>query len=337
MLTYRKQWSFFDTLRMVDESLSKDFHVITPKTSFRKFSIITIVLINLALLAISVMTYWLFQTILDLPSFIMSISYLFINIPYSSTVSVYCFSTATISRRFYYVNNIFMQLSPKHLPKNVFELCSRTASNERHTPTIALHEIYSIYGPQHFKNVQYFPSNQNVKSKEMMNKEIKNLTSKIEEREAGIFSLFSRKDKIEIEDFKLSKLQCTDDIIEHLTKLVDIHDELLDCVSLQNEILSIQILMIVAQIFVFGVFALFSLYRTLYNIKSTHSNILAFVNIFWVILYWCVITGIVSVSTNCVREGTYTGTAIHKVINKIAHIADPQIIEKVINYPYPII
>ena len=98
--------------------------------------------------------------------------------------------------------------------------------------------------------------------------------------------------------------------------------------NLANELLSFQILLIVAQIFVFGVFAWFSMYRVIYS-SGSESSVLAFTNLFWICYYDIFMATILSIAHGCVNEAKFTGTAVHKVINKIAHHADERIIEKV--------
>lgn len=134
----------------------------------------------------------------------------------------------------------------------------------------------------------------------------------------------------QIEEYKTRKCDDVDTLLDSLTKLVDLHDKLLDCMNLANELLSFQILLIVAQIFVFGVFAWFSLYRVLYS-SGSESSVLAFTNFFWICYYDIFMATIISIAHGCVHEAKFTGTAVHKVINKIAHQADVRIIEKVNN------
>lgn len=328
LCTFRKQWSFFEMLHSIDEIFTKDFALITPKKIFRDISILMIVMLNILLIILVFITYFVYNRVLGIPSWLICISYYLANLPYYSVVLIFYFSTTAVNRRFYYVNCIMRQLSPHDIPKNVFELCSRTTTNDRHKPTIALNEIYSIYGTQFMKSSPMSPPSKGFKNKEQVEREIKKLTSKLESREESLWEQIKHKDRIMIEEYKLSKMDNVDRIIDHLTKLLDVHDILLDCLGLQNEILSVQILSIVAQIFVFEVFALFSLYRTLYNTAAA-SNILAFANGFWFTIYFLILYSIMSISSSCVNEGKLTGTVVHKVINKIAGYADPRVIEKV--------
>lgn len=328
ILTYRKQWTFFEMVNNVDEVLIKDFAVITPKKVYRKIIFIFIMLLNMMLALLVVLTYYVYHVVLEIPSLLICVSYYLANLPYFSIIVIFYTSTNTLHRRFFYVNNILRQLAPHDVPKNVFELCSRSSKNDRHQPTIVLNEIYSIYGGHLRKVTPMSPPSKSFKSKDGMEREIKKLTSKLESREENFFSQMKARNLIDVEEFKLSKMEDVDQIIEHLTKLLDVHDILLDCISLQNEILSFQILAIVAQIFVFVVFALFSLYRTIYNTEG-NSNILAFANIFWLVVYNSALYTIMSISSKCMHEGKLTGTCVHKVINKIALYADPRIVEKV--------
>jgi len=329
LVTFRKQWTLLDLLKNVDETLTKNFSVITPKQIYNQTIKVFILAINLFLAILIVATYILYENYLRLPSLFMCISYYLVNLPYAAIILFFYFSTSTISRRFHYVNNILRQLSSRNIPKDKFEICSRTDKNERHTPTISLHEIYSIYGNNQIKKPSPFtPPNKNFKSKDEMETEIKKLTSKLANNEEGWMTKWKRKDIIEVEEMKLSKIDDVDQVIEYLTKLIDVHDDLLDCLTLQNELVSFQILLVIGQIFVFSVFAWFSLYRTMFNAEAV-SSVLAFVNVFWITIYNLVLGVIMAISNKCVKEGRFTGTAVHKVINKIAHSADARVIEKV--------
>lgn len=330
MYTFRKQWTFFEMLKSVDDVLSKDFSVITPKKVTRIISLLLLAFLSLILVGVAAMGFYPYYLIMGAyPPFAVSISYFMSNLPYFCVVTFFCFSTASITRRFYYINNILRQVASNDIPKNVFELCSRTVKNDRLKPTIELNEIYSIYGSYLKRSIPTLQLNKNFHVQDDIKAEIKKLTLKLENREESIWDKFERRNVIEIEEFKLAKMKNTDDVIEHLTKLLDIHDLLLDCINLQNEILSLQILLIVAQIFVFEVFALFALYRTTYS-TETEANVTIFTNSFWLIVYNTILFLIMFNTAQCVNEGKLTGTYCHKVINKVSHRIDPRIIEKVI-------
>lgn len=328
MCTFRKQWTYFEMLKGVDDDFTKHFAVITPKKVYREICFLIIIVINLMLVLLAIFTYYVYNFALGISSWLVCLSYYLSGLQYSSIVAIFYFSTNTILRRFHHVNSLLRQLAAHDLPKNTFELCSRTSKNDQHTPTIALTEIYSIYGSHLKKNLPHSPPVKNFKSRDEVGREIRKLTSKLENREQNFWKRMKNRNLIHVEEFKLAKMKNVDDIIEHLTKLLDIHDVLLDCISLQNEILSFQILTIVAQIFVYQVVALFSLYRTLYN-TSAASNVLALTNIFWLTIYNGTLFAIMSISSQCVTEGKFTGTCVHKVMNKIASYADPRVIEKV--------
>lgn len=327
MCTFRKQWTFFEMLDGIDEVLNKNFAVITPKKVYQILSLLTLLFLTSGLIALVGITYYVYSMVLQVSSTKICISYFLANLPYFAVIAIFFFTTSAIHRRFYYINNIIRQLAAHDIPKNVFELCSRTPQNDRHMPTISLDEIYSIYGGC-VKIPPLTPPNKSfAKNLELINRDIKKLAKKLENREDNLIKKIRRRHVIEVEEFKLSKMQNVDEVIEHLTKLLDLHDVLLDCINLQNEILSIQIVLIVAQIFVFEVFSLFSLYRTMYNTAES-AKALSFSNFFWFAVYNFILFTIMTVSTGCVHEGKFTGTCVHKVINKIAVYADPRIVEK---------
>ena len=324
MGTFRKQWTFFETMAEVDSILSTDFAVITPKKIFRSITIILMILQNAVLLLLFLFMFFVYSMVIKASPLHVCLSFYLANLPYSGVIMIFFFATTSLNRRFYYVNNILMQLAPREIPKNVFEICSRTSRNERHQPTISVSEIYSIYGNTMKKSMPMTPP----RSSDDLKKEIKKLTMKLESREQNFLQKLLHREVIEVEEYKFMKMSSVEATIEHLTKLLDVHDMLLDCINLQNEILSFQILLIVAQIFVFEVFALFSLYRTLNNTKLSE-NLLALLNALWLTIYNFVLFMVMSSASQCVNEGKLTGTYCHKVINKISHTADPRIVEKV--------
>lgn len=328
MCTFRKQWTFFEVIKSIDDILSKDFAVITPKKIMRLISMLAIAFVCCALSIVVAIAFYTYDQIMGTQPYYIVISYFLANLPYYCIVMVFYSSTSSITRRFYYVNNILRQLSPQHIPKKVFELCSRSVNNERLKPTIELNEIYSVYGSYLKKNLAMTPPSKGFNNQDDIKKEIKKLTIKLENREESIWEKLKRRNVIEVEEFKLSKMRDPDDVIELLTKLLDIHDSLLDCINIQNEILSFQILLMVAQIFIFEVFALFSLYRTLYS-TEIESNVLAFTNVLWLCAFNLILFLIMHTAAQCVNEGKLTGTYCHKVINKVSHSVDPRIIEKV--------
>lgn len=321
MCTFHKQWTFYEMVKSVDDDLTKDFAVIIPKKIFRLLAELIIIVLSLFLLLVVVITYFIYIHVLKINSFFLCLSSLLANFPYFCIVLMFYCSTSSISIRFHVINSILRQLSPKNVPKNTFELCSRTSQNDRLKPTIALDEIFSIYLN---RSSLASPPNKNFIKKEIME-----LTSKIERNEENTWLRLKKQNIIEVEEFKMTKMANADFVIEHLTKLLDMHDVLLDCLIIQNELLSFQILLIVAQIFVFGVFAFFSLYRTaMYNIASA-SNILAFSNGFWLLVYVAMLFIIMNTATKCVSNGKFTGTCCHKVINNICTSTDQRIVEKV--------
>jgi hypothetical protein len=192
-------------------------------------------------------------------------------------------------------------------------------------PTISVAEIYSIYGKS--KKISPLTPQRNSMKNFQYQKEVKKLEIQMKKQDDGFFKRLQRSEMIELEEYTLSNIKNVDETIENLTKILDIHDVLLDGISIQNEIFSFQILLIIAQIFIFEVFALFSIYRTLKS-EMAQSQALAFINAFWFILHNYVLLTVIFISTRCVEEGKYTGTCVHKVINKIANHADQRIIEK---------
>lgn len=323
LLTHQKQWAFFERLEQIDVILKNDFAILTPKKIARTIALGFLVFTNISLILLIIISYYVFE-MLRLPSIMLCISYYVANLPYAVVIIQFCFSANAITKRFFYINNIFRQLANNDIPK-VFDLCSRNERNERHTPTISLQEIYSIYGG--------YQTRKNIGSRDMNVKdEIKKLTMQLRKQDEGFVEQYKRRHLIEVEEYKVAKLTnvTVDTTLEHLTKLVDLHDDLLDCISLQNQILSFQILLIISQIFVFGVITYFSLYRSAKQ-NNPQTNILAYSNIIWIFLYNVILIVVMSFANKCIYEGKFTGTAVHKVINKLSNYrtVDARIIEKV--------
>lgn len=323
LLTHKKQWSFFERMEQIDIILKNDFAILTPKKIARTIVLGFLIFINLSIILLVIMSYYVLE-MLRVPSTMLCLSYYVANLPYVVVIIQFCFSANAITKRFFYINNIFRQLANNDIPK-VFDICSRNEKNERHTPTISLQEIYSIYGG--------YQTRKNIGSRDMNVKdEIKKLTMQLRKQDEGFVEQFKRRHLIEVEEYKVAKLTnvTVDTTLEHLTKLVDLHDDLLDCISLQNQILSFQILLIISQIFVFGVITYFSLYRSAKQ-NNPQTNILAYNNIIWILLYNVILIVVMSFANQCIYEGKFTGTAVHKVINKLSNYrsVDTRIIEKV--------
>lgn len=181
--THQKQWVFLETLDRIDKMLTKDFSVITPRKISRTILWIIVVVVNIMLFLLITLTYFVYEN-LGIPPLTICASYYISFLPYAAVVMCFCFSSQSIERRFFYINNIFRQLASNNIPK-VFDLCSRNEKNERLTPTISLQEIYSIYGSQYARrNMQQQYKGQSVK--EEFNREIKKLTQQLERREDGL-------------------------------------------------------------------------------------------------------------------------------------------------------
>jgi hypothetical protein len=178
--THKKQWTFFEILDRVDKVLSKDFSVITPKKVIKKILWIIVISVNIMLFLLIAFTYIVYEN-LGIPSLLICASYYISFLPYAAIIMGFTFSSQSIEKRFFYVNNIFRQLASNNIPK-VFDLCSRNEKNERLTPTISLQEIYSIYGTHYARQMQQ--KRQSVK--EEFNREIKKLTQQLERREDGL-------------------------------------------------------------------------------------------------------------------------------------------------------
>lgn len=225
LAVFRKQWTFFEMMKSVDDSLKNDFAVITPKKIFRFISYLIIGLLVTFLMSMIGSVFFVCVYVLGIDPIFMCTSYLLANFPYFCNILIFYFSTSAISRRFQYINCILRQLSPHDIPKNTFELCSRTTKNDRLKPTIALDEIFSVYG-SHMKFLASPPS-QTYKNKDDIKKEIKKLTEKLENREENLWDKYITRNIIEVEELKMTKMRDADVIIEHLTKLLDMHDVLL--------------------------------------------------------------------------------------------------------------
>lgn len=180
--TYQTQWKLLETIDHIDKMLNKEFLVITPKKVTRTILWCIVIFVNIMLFLLMAFTYYIYEN-LQIPPLIICASYYVSFLPYSSVVLGFCFSSQSIQRRFYYINNIFRQLASNDIPK-VFDLCSRNEKNERLTPTISLQEIYSVYGGYYAR--KNLPQHKAQTVKEEFNREIKKLTQQLEKREDGL-------------------------------------------------------------------------------------------------------------------------------------------------------
>lgn len=199
--TYQKQWVFLETIDRIDKIMNKDFSVITPKKISQTILWAIVIGVNILLFLIISMTYYVYE-LLGIPSMMICASYYISFLPYSSVVLCFCFSSLSIQKRFYYINNIFRQLASNDIPK-VFDLCSRNEKNERLTPTISLQEIYSIYGGYYAR--KNLPLHKGQSVKEEFNREIKKLTQQIQKQEDGLMVIFFCKRKYLSVNFKIHK------------------------------------------------------------------------------------------------------------------------------------
>ncbi len=120
-------------------------------------------------------------------------------------------------------------------------------------------------------------------------------------------------------------------MFQALITLIEIHDKICDVIGILNKIFMIPQIFIFAQIFVFGIISLFSAYRTIFDDSNEKSLALAYVNFFWVAYYVLVLYTVIRQSEKSTYAGIFTGTQVHKIINKIQDYADGKLVERVRN------
>src|SRR5690349_16123515 len=109
MSTFRKQWTFFEMMKSVDDGLTKDFAVLTPKKIFRILAYFFIYFITSFLFVVVVNTYSIYVYELKIDSFFLCFSYLLANFPYFCIILIFYISTNAIGRRFNCINSILRQ------------------------------------------------------------------------------------------------------------------------------------------------------------------------------------------------------------------------------------
>lgn len=182
MCTYRKQWTFFETICEVDDILTKDFNLVTPKKVFRFFTSLIVVAINVGLIILVGFTYLLYESYLKISNYNIYISYYLSNLPYMIVISIFCFSVTTIRRRMIYINNLFGRMFDTYIANDIFKF---RKDNSDYIPTIAFNEIYSIYSkPKNFKKSS-IKKNQIYKTKEEVNREIQKVLDQITGKEVN--------------------------------------------------------------------------------------------------------------------------------------------------------
>lgn len=197
LCTYRKQWTFFETICEVDDILTKDFNLVTPKKVFRHFITSVVVAVNVGLIILVGFTYYLYESILEISNYNIYISYYLSNLPYMIVISIFCFSVSTIRRRMLYINNLFGRLFDTYIVNDIFKF---RKDNSDFIPTIAFNEIYSIYSkPKNFKTSSV-KKNQIYKTKEEVNREIQKvldqLTGKDVKNDNGLKHLWKEMQKM---------------------------------------------------------------------------------------------------------------------------------------------
>ena len=180
MCTYNKQWTFFETICEVDDILTKDFNLVTPKKVFRFFTSFLVVAINVGLIVLVGFTYFLYESYLKLSNYNIYISYYLSNLPYMIVISIFCFSVTTIRRRMIYINNLFGRMFDTYIANDIFKF---RKDNSDFIPTIAFNEIYSIYSKPKDIKKSTAKKHQIYKSKEEVNREIQKVLDQITGKE----------------------------------------------------------------------------------------------------------------------------------------------------------
>lgn len=197
MFTYRKQWTFFETICEVDDIFTKDFNLVTPKKVFRYFITFFVVAMNIGLIVLVGSTYLLYESFLNISNYNIYISVYLSNLPYMIVISIFCFSVLSIRRRMIYINNLFGRMFDAYITTDIFKY---RKDNSDFIPTIEFNEIYSIYSkPKDFKKSS-IKKNQIYKTKKEVNREIQKvldqITGKEVKNDSGLKNLWKEMQKM---------------------------------------------------------------------------------------------------------------------------------------------
>jgi len=99
ILTYKKQWKLFEMMDGVDEILRRDFTLLTPKQVYSTIIQISIAVSIMIIGCLISLTFYVYNVVLNFPSWMICISYFLYNMPYATLLLLFYFSSNTIKRR----------------------------------------------------------------------------------------------------------------------------------------------------------------------------------------------------------------------------------------------
>lgn len=99
LLTFKKQWKFYEMLKDVDDVLNKDFKLLTPKRIFESILKISIALLVMIISILIALTYFVYDVLLGISSMRICISYFLSNLPCSAVIIMFYFSSNVLRRR----------------------------------------------------------------------------------------------------------------------------------------------------------------------------------------------------------------------------------------------
>lgn len=114
-----------------------------------RMMILVAILINLSLIALIIMDYFLFEKMLEINSNIVYVSHFISNYSYNSLIAQYACCSNACNRRFFFVNTVLKKSLSSLSPSEENEVKGNSKIEGRNTPTVTIidfDEIIAMYG-----------------------------------------------------------------------------------------------------------------------------------------------------------------------------------------------
>lgn len=191
----------------------------------------------MSMVAFFILSYVVFQRMLDLKNPKFYVSFFLANLPFVTTITAFIVFAMAVRSRFVFINDIFDQMRLQ-TPTNVYLYETESLENsERKIFTISKYNKTTI---------------STTSSTSSIYKDTRSLYEKINDVISS---------KSVVKKFKIDKTTNNKEIKQHIDRLIHLHSKLCDCVTMANELLSFKLLLATIYMFVFIVFACFTGYR----------------------------------------------------------------------------
>lgn len=111
--------------------------------------ILVAIFINVSLIALIIMDYYLFEKMLRINSNIVYVSHFISNYSYNSLIAQYAFCSNACNRRFFFINTVLQKSLSSLSPDKEKEIKGNSKIEGRTTPTVTIidfDEIIAMYG-----------------------------------------------------------------------------------------------------------------------------------------------------------------------------------------------